>query len=545
MHIQRVYLENFGPHDSLDVNLPKHGLFLITGQNGSGKSTLVEAVSWAIWGKTLRGASMYRKKQHCLVRVYLDYGVIERSRSKSGKGAVSFTDKAGKCTEFDTAADAQTALVQMVGAADIWRRTHIFSSNDPILFSSASDGDKKRLLETLLGLEKFDEALASCRKELVEANKEYGMAEMRLQGIETDVLRLTQNVASHKESLDALTHGEAEKFVHTTQEAIDTNQAECQKEDKACRVEIQRLEQEKDDTKEKFMRLVQVAKTKKEAVNSIQGGECYTCGSSVPEANLRTLEKGAKEAALAVSAEKQQVNQELAGIDANLAKYHADLAQIAGTVGELHNARSQLKLKKSRGIMEDSLKRALKELSLQDKRAVKSEKDAAEKRKNVEILKYTEAVLGLKGVRAHVLSNALGGIESATNVWLGRISDKPMKIRLSASDKGVMALDVEGVGGGNGYKGSSGGERRRIDIALLLALADVAAGATHADPGTLFLDEVLDAIDDEGVGLLSSALREVASRRPIILITHSETLAHAVSQFASGHLNLRTGNGQS
>jgi DNA repair exonuclease SbcCD ATPase subunit len=105
-----------------------------------------------------------------------------------------------------------------------------------------------------------------------------------------------------------------------------------------------------------------------------------------------------------------------------------------------------------------------------------------------------------------------------------------------------MTLGVEGAGGGNGYKGSSGGERRRIDVALLLALADVAAGASSENPGTLFLDEVLDAIDEEGVGLLASALQEVATRRPIILITHSETLAHAVGQFASDHLNLRATN---
>lgn len=545
MHIQRVYLENFGPHDALDVNLPKNGLFLITGQNGSGKSTLVEAVSWAIWGKTLRGAAMYRKKQHCLVRVFLDTGVIERSRSKSGKGAVSFTDKSGNCTEFDTAADAQAALVQMVGDAGIWRRTHIFSSNDPILFSSASDGDKKRLLETLLGLDKFDSGLAECRKKLADAKQEFQHAEIVRQSVEDDVDRLSRQIDSQKESLDALTGGEAQKFVQTTEGAIDSQIIEAvQRLDETHSATIE-LESSKAVKQSEFITLRDTAATKKAQFEKLKTGRCFTCGQPISEENLCTFEKEATQAHEAVEARKISVRQEISDIDSKLQKLDTRKTETRRELEGLRQVKAQLKTQKSRQILEKSAKETRKAHRSQKLRLSVVGREVQEKHKESEILKYTEAVLGLKGVRAHVLSNALGGIESAANAWLGRISEKPMKIRLSASDKGSMALEVEGVGGGNGYKGSSGGERRRIDIALLLALADVAAGATHADPGTLFLDEVLDAIDDEGVGLLSSALQEVAARRPIILITHSETLAHAVSQFAADHLNLRAGNERS
>jgi len=52
-----------------------------------------------------------------------------------------------------------------------------------------------------------------------------------------------------------------------------------------------------------------------------------------------------------------------------------------------------------------------------------------------------------------------------------------MSLSLSSTDKGALTLEVKGAGGDHGYKGASGGERRRIDIALLLALADMASGA--------------------------------------------------------------------
>ena len=151
-------------------------------------------------------------------------------------------------------------------------------------------------------------------------------------------------------------------------------------------------------------------------------------------------------------------------------------------------------------------------------------------------LKASEKVLGLQGVRTHILGGALAGIESAANHWLTRIGWEGLSIELkpySETQQGVVrdkiSLKINGTDGDNGYEGMSSGQKRRIDVAILFALAEFAAGARGVVPGTLWLDEIMDSLDDEGIAAVSSVLRELATDRAIVVISHNEELADALS----------------
>ena len=155
--------------------------------------------------------------------------------------------------------------------------------------------------------------------------------------------------------------------------------------------------------------------------------------------------------------------------------------------------------------------------------------------KELAVLKAVEQVLGLRGVRAHVLGRALTGVAHMANVWLGRIAGEGLTLRLTpcVEKKGggttdAIGLEVDGAGGGYGYRAASGGERRRIDVALLLALSEVAAAAHGREPGLLVFDEVFDALDDDGVHAVAEVLGELAQERQVLVITHSKTLAEQV-----------------
>jgi len=82
---------------------------------------------------------------------------------------------------------------------------------------------------------------------------------------------------------------------------------------------------------------------------------------------------------------------------------------------------------------------------------------------------------------------------------------------------------VHGIGGGHGYKATSQGERRRQDIALLLAFAG---------QGTLFFDEVFDSVDKEGIDAVAQVISELAAERCVVVITHNEDLADRVPHVA-------------
>jgi DNA repair exonuclease SbcCD ATPase subunit len=73
-----------------------------------------------------------------------------------------------------------------------------------------------------------------------------------------------------------------------------------------------------------------------------------------------------------------------------------------------------------------------------------------------------------------------------------------------------------------------------VDAALLLALAEV-AGGTQAN-GTLWMDEVFDALDTEGQHLVADALGELGMTRSVVVITHRSDLAKKIPAVSRLHV---------
>jgi DNA repair exonuclease SbcCD ATPase subunit len=142
-----------------------------------------------------------------------------------------------------------------------------------------------------------------------------------------------------------------------------------------------------------------------------------------------------------------------------------------------------------------------------------------------------EEVLGLKGVRAHVLGHALQGVEAVANTWLPRLGMAGLSVQLRpyTENKGggmneSISVVLQGAGGGK-YKGASGGERRRVDLAILLGLCEVASAASGRTDSTLWFDELFDALDSDGVQAVVEALVDLSSERCIVVVTHNDNLA--------------------
>ena len=61
-------------------------------------------------------------------------------------------------------------------------------------------------------------------------------------------------------------------------------------------------------------------------------------------------------------------------------------------------------------------------------------------------------------------------------------------------------------------------------MALLLALGEVAAGASGTRPGTLWCDEVFDSLDTQGCEAVSEAIQEMSRDRCVVVISHNPRL---------------------
>ena len=97
----------------------------------------------------------------------------------------------------------------------------------------------------------------------------------------------------------------------------------------------------------------------------------------------------------------------------------------------------------------------------------------------------------------------------------------PFRVKSDDTIEDEIALNIRGMGDG-GYKSCSRGQKRGLNIAFLLAIASVSEAIGQIELGTLWCDEVFDAMDKGIVANVCEVLREIARDRPIVVIAHNE-----------------------
>lgn len=516
MNIKRITGENFIGHDKLELELPDEGVVLVTGPNGSGKSSFVEAVPVTLYGKTLRGTNPWAGKG-AFIEVDTGDSVIRRAR----KGQRSVVTVEGGA-EYDTATKAQEFLDEEYGSFDAWRRTHVFSSQDAAHFTMSTDGERKKLLETLLDLGRFDGALKQCRTDLK-------VAIGAVQTLERKKISLAGAV-DHKVGERTRLRKQLDEMEDPAASTVDQALVAREKELKA---QLQANAAEQRQIENTLTNLAADERVARQQLARVDKDECPTCEQSIPS-GMRALAKQGVEEVVS--------NNEALGSEAKATLHVLKEGESAirkegkATSDKLHTqqvaSRAAKQVSDLRTKVEaqlDSLKAAVDKAFID---LEETEEELENATKEQAMLQACDQVLGLKGVRAHVLGSTLGGIEAVANSWLARIAGDGLELRLSPYKEkksgGVsdaISLEVEGAGGGFGYRAASGGERRRIDVALLLALADVSAAAHGHTGGTLFFDEVFDSLDEDGIVATIEAIHDLSEERAVLVISHNENFA--------------------
>ena len=520
MKVRELRLQAFMSHGDSHVVLPERGVVLVTGPNGAGKSSLVEGVSWACWGKTLRGTDPTNGVR-CSAEADAEGVLVVRTKNATASAKLRWTN-GGTPVEYETTTKAQAALEAVIGAHDVWRRTHVFSSADAAHFTLATDAERKRLLEALLGLERFDDALEHARTDLKIATAElhtHQRAHEHAAQLLVTAEQLYEQAAKHLASIGEI----------CLRDPTEGGQA------------LEELREEKRSLREEFnvvavkrAELIAKRSALREQLDTLRRhGECPTCESDLTSDRVEALVQR-------LNAEHDALHQQIEQLIARSGQFTSMITDLEDDIRRLQStydamneraivARAQretaVRVSAEIDQRRDDVQRA--ESFLRDRARLV---DAADRRVNV--MSAVARVLGLRGVRAHVLGAALSGIEAAANAWLVQLAGPGLRLRLAAytertggTTSDAISLEVHGAGGGRGYRAASGGERRRIDVALLLALADVAAAAHAQAGGTLWFDEVFDALDADGVGALGGVLAALAADRAVVVVTHNPAVA--------------------
>lgn len=537
-HIRQIRAIGFGPYlKETSWEIPKTGLVLITGDVGSGKSTIIEAVSECGWGETLRGKPLWNDQAADKQLVGL---VLETFTAEGKREWQLIRDQKAKGSKLRwegvhlpqgqglTTTKTQELMEKFIGTHELWIKTSVFSSADADLFTKSGDADRKRLIERMCDLSKLDDASKACRKDLNKLEHDLELASTKVDSHQ-QVIGVLQNQVSdahndcyhhqQRTNVGALIPSKIEAEIA----AVTEKKIQLRK-DRERDIAIMKTLRKRISSREQTIRACDVQ------IENVKEDTCDTCLQQITGKHREETQERAQAARDLAASDLAKLEGEVASLEKVLTENELSQDEcdegVSKAKEQLTQARHELTAAKD---LEEKLKKA--RTRLEDERDADDNLRAAHSAILAEVLllKQVDKVLSLGGIRAHILQHALTAIEEISNVWLARLTEGT-RIALRPYKEGgsgvrdAIQLEIIREGWGKDYKSCSGGQRRLLDIAIMLALAELAQASNNHRFGTMFFDEVFDALDTDCIDRVIDVLQELSKTKSIVVISHNDRI---------------------
>jgi DNA repair exonuclease SbcCD ATPase subunit len=589
MYLLKATIENFLILKEAEVPLDAKSLVLVLGysndggkadSNGVGKSSLFEAVCWCLYGKTYKGLShddvvSTRSKGGTKVQVDLLLGnqeinVIRHRQHKTGKNKLLVIIDGVNKTPFKQA-DAAILLNSLLPLSyTAFQHVCYFGQGMKSKFLSLNDTGRKKLLEELLGLQVFSDAEKIVKQKLrVVKDKQlklYGNKEV-LEDHVADLSDKIKSLAEAKTADLAVIETECDR-INGEQLRYAREKGKFQEAVKDCSYARERVRQQLADAKSVYSglrdsrdgliksmtRLSGQLDALEEREQKLSGlGVCDQCEQEVPEKHVVLRLAEIDEEKDTIQGGITQVETLMDDIDLSeqneLVEALVEKMQRVRdkeTTNTLEINRISGLIQKNRGILrvlEGQKKAAVRPCDKLTESLRETEEELAEVVVKLEqaereqpYLDYWEKGFSTTGIRSLLLDDVITYLNSRMAHHSRVISDGEIAIQLSPQTRlksGEIRekMSVEASTGGAGYQAASGGQQRRMDLAVHFALSDLTSMVTGHRINLLICDEVLDCIDETGTDAILMMLEDkTRDGMTVFLIDHTDAVKDNVEK---------------
>lgn len=540
MKLLAIAIRDFLSIEQLVIDLEeRRGLVLVTGPNGSGKTAIIaESVHWALFGKTLRGLTLSEVVRagcrQAEVRITMELGglpirVVRRAAISGQRNLapleVSGLDSAVKKT------DLEAQLREMLPFTDtMFRSIFMLAEGFEESFARSSKRERAELIERLTGCEALDAAhkrvkdgrqvllgkLATARERI--ANAERMRARLGSVGHEADVRRAEKL----SEATDRVARIEGKLRDHRAAgvpEPAETNQRQV--------LDLMRGEHARWVAAERHLL------SERNRIESLtEEARCPTCRQPIGAEHVRDtmlsiqveLESvaGHKVAAAQKLADAQKVVDEFEAKQKAHQRWNEDDRRIWT---ELTGAKQTLStLQASASEERGAADRQRSEIDAEIAAAVKDHETQNDKLPYIE---FWLKAFSVEGIRSFRLDGVLDWLNTRLRVYSEALFDGVV-LSLSPEKQGKtkatneISIVCDGLKGRR-YEGASRGQRRRIDLAIHLALQDLAWQTSRIRCNVMVADEVLDSLDADAatraIALFEERAKQVGT---VFLVSHED-----------------------
>jgi len=559
----------------ISLDFPR-SVILLSGKNGEGKSNLLDLVPYSLFGVTSKGISgndiLHRGEFNSEVVLFFEKGnsryQVNRFRGKASsngfiKHGVTFFDVGSEPPQdlsLDTATLTNDLIRRLVRThPDLLFQLSFISNKVNWRFSGLTDQMRKETLEFILGLTIYDRLILKSKEMLEEKSELMSSVLRKLELLEVEAKEAQLHLEELEAKLRSVMSSERELlFEEIDKLKAELNLAELTLKDRSAQRKAFQEEWEilfrKKSLSERMsntsLQDAQKAKSKVEVLEKkrarlLENKTCLVCGASLtPENQTKLVAELAFELETCIRSESMLLQksavflQELRileqKIDGHTFKMREDEILYQEALAKVTSLRTELSLKQ-KSLQDNSKKTEFIELKLKLQakltekenviQALKSEKESLSR--SVDLMSYVKECF--INIRSYMLDSSIEFLNGFLKTLSQELQTFLVSLQSTTSLKSGAQREKISIlidGEENLYKSLSSGEERRVDLMVQLSLREFALRAGVELP-FLFLDEVLDTLDPEGIqSILSYILRYFDDT--VILTSHNPIVKSSI-----------------
>ena len=535
IYFKTVNIQNFLSFygDPVQIDLCSYKITAIKGNNGVGKSSILDAIYFALYGKSFRGVKLQnmvnsKAKKGCMIELTLDI---------SGKEYIIKRGLAPNIFEIyingtlkDISADVKTYQKNFI--TDIlkidektFRQLVVIGSSSYIPFLELSTGDRRVVIEQILRLDIFakmnaivNDKLNICCEKLVKAENDKRVAEekynLAYKMYSEDINEYKKQCLAIKASNEEL----KEKYLKLPDVSIEIQQIRDSQKDIQNKIS--------DIEKNKAKNNSELTTIKKYVDYFEKNKVCPLCGQK-PTSNF--LDDKVKNSNV-LKENIENFDKEIAELKESYNTFDTKLNSLLKTVEEKNNILTQIEYNKKQMKKYIDIVKNKKEVNNLDE--LKSDIEKYEKQYNSiskinTSLSYVKNILKDDGVKKVIINRYLQKLNEAIRHYLDIIN---MPIEFNLNNKFEETI-VSNFNTEKDYQleNFSEGEKLRINISIMFALREFAKMYNSISTNLIFLDEFDNGVlDSEGLANMQDIILSLENTN-IFIISHNvenfETLA--------------------
>jgi len=567
LEIQNVSWRNFMSYgeETSSLDLSELGQVLITGEiedetqdglkksNGSGKSTIPNVILWALFGRTMHSANPgdavinHFIGKDCWVKITLKNGdSITRTRGLKGHNELLYT-KNGEENTLSTNKNLQQLLNK-----DLQLDWELFTSSAFFTQYSKSwlemaDNNRKKALERILRVDRFTFYATAAKSSAEKVDAKLSKINIKIESAKARIAKATTQIERNTQLRDNFEGSKTDR-IRSIQASVDVNQQKADvikipDLDKITQIwevytrindKIEAMKNDQNDILRKT-KLVESTindlKSKAASWKNKKGKQCLSCMQDIDESHIQQhiepliTQQATEEATLnGLMAEKSKLMQNISATESKLAerKPKVTLREAKSIIDEKNQLLKLInrdlehitKIENEQNPYTSSLD-DLENSIVEDQTIIT---DSTQEKEQQELLyrHYTylsKAYSERNKIKSYVFKEHIPFINQRLNHYLDMLN---LDIKVNLTEN--LGLDSNMWG----YDFQSGGERKRTDVAFMLAAFDFHEAMYGRQCNVLVLDEVDGRMDDDGIDGLINIIKQELSRKAetILIISH-------------------------